>query len=45
MFIAIATSSLDLGTNFNFFEVGALRFISEYRLLYILSDSHVLIYT
>jgi len=29
MFIAIATSSLDLGKSFNFFEVGALRFISE----------------
>jgi len=28
MFIAIATGSLDLGTNFNFFAVGTLRFIS-----------------
>jgi hypothetical protein len=36
MFFAIATSSLGLSTRFNFFEVGALRFISEEQFIFYL---------
>jgi len=37
MFIAIARSSLELGTSFNFFEVGALRFISDEQFTFCLT--------